>query len=260
MAFEIPIRRGCLRRVQLRRPSSGCGRGGDAEFRARTPHRDRQQRSVQRDGRGLRLCHRRGGGRYGICRLECARGGEKTRTSTVVAFRKTHHSGAERSILKTIMCLLLVAAGLIVGSAYAQNKAPAKKAADDMSALREQLKGDKKKIVTANLELTEAEAKNFWPLYDEYQKELDKINDRLAMVIVSYAKEYKAKSLTDEKAMKLLEQAFAVEEAEVKAKRAMIPKLAKVLPGRKVARYLQIENKIRAIVKYEIAGEVPLAR
>jgi hypothetical protein len=43
-------------------------------------------------------------------------------------------------------------------------------------------------------------------------------------------------------------------------KRSFVPKLSKVLPGLKVARYMQIENKIRAIVKYEIAGEVPLAQ
>jgi hypothetical protein len=177
----------------------------------------------------------------------------------VLAFRR-FHTLKEGSTLKTIIYALLVAVACAAGPACAKDKPAAKKVADDMSVLREQLKGDKKKIVTANLELTEAEAKDFWPLYEEYQKELHKINDRLAMVIVGYAKEYKAKSLTDDKAMKLLDEAFAIEEAEVKAKRAMVPRLAKVLPGRKVARYLQIENKIRALVKYEIASEVPLAR
>ena len=79
------------------------------------------------------------------------------------------------------------------------------------------------------------------------------------MVIVAYAKEFNANTLTDAKATQLLEQSFAVEEAESKLKRAFLPKLAKALPGRKVARYMQLENKVRALVKYEIAGEVPLA-
>jgi hypothetical protein len=80
------------------------------------------------------------------------------------------------------------------------------------------------------------------------------------MVIVAYSKDHSAKSLTDAKAKALLERYLAVEEAEVKMKKAFVPKLSKVLPGLKVARYMQIENKIRAIVKYEIAGEVPLAQ
>ena len=88
---------------------------------------------------------------------------------------------------------------------------------------------------------------------------MQKINERLAMAIVAYAREFNAKSLTDEKAKKLLDEALAVEESEVKLKRTFVPKLSKALPGRKVARYMQIENKIRAIVKYEIAAEVPLA-
>jgi hypothetical protein len=105
----------------------------------------------------------------------------------------------------------------------------------------------------------EAEAKAFWPLYEAYQQELHKINDRIAMTIVDYAKEFNANTLTDAKAAQLLQQSIAIEEAEIKLKRTFVPKLGKVLPGRKIARYIQIENKVRAIVKYEIAGEVPLA-
>ena len=162
--------------------------------------------------------------------------------------------------MKLIRITWVVLAILIASPAFAQPKPAADKPADNMQILREKLKADKKLVVAANMALTEGEAKNFWPLYEEYQKELHKINDRLAMVIVSYSKDHEAKSLTDAKAKALLDRYLAVEEAEVKMKRAFVPKLSKVLPGLKVARYMQIENKIRAIVRYEIAGEVPLAQ
>ena len=161
--------------------------------------------------------------------------------------------------MTAIRALVLLAAALLAMPALAQTK-PASASADNMQILREKLKADKKLVVAANMDLTEAEAKGFWPVYDAYQKELQKINERLATAIVVYAKEHNAKSLTDGKAMKLLDEALGVEEEEVKLKRAFVPRLNKVLPGRKVARYLQIENKIRAIVRYEIAGEVPLAQ
>jgi hypothetical protein len=156
--------------------------------------------------------------------------------------------------MKIARYALLIVAALLAVPAFAQGKP-----ADTMQILREKLKSDKKLLVAANMELTEAEAKGFWPLYEDYQKELHKINDRMAMLIVAYAKEYNAKSLTDDKAKKLLNDSITIEEAEIKLKRSTVPKLSKVLPGRKVARYMQIENKIRALVKYEIAGEVPLA-
>lgn len=161
--------------------------------------------------------------------------------------------------MKVTWILALVCAVGLTLPAHAQKPA-AGDPSDAMRSLREQLKGDKKKIVAANMALTEAEAKGFWPLYEEYQKALHQINDRLATMLVSYAKEHNAASLTDEKASALLDRYFAIEEDELKLRRAFVPRLAKVLPGRKVARYMQIENKIRAIVKYEIAAEVPLAK
>ena len=162
--------------------------------------------------------------------------------------------------------IVLLVAALAAAPAFAQAQSAAAKPADtaakpadNMQVLRDKLKADKKLVVAANMDLTEAEAKSFWPVYEAYQQELHKLNDRIAMVIVAYAKEYNANTLTDAKAAKLLDQSIAVEEAETKLKRAFLPRLAKVLPGRKVARYMQIENKVRALVKYEIAGEVPLA-
>jgi Spy/CpxP family protein refolding chaperone len=161
--------------------------------------------------------------------------------------------------MKTLRYALILVAALSAAPAFAQTKPAAAQPADNMQILREKLKGDKKQLVAANMDLTEAEAKKFWPLYEKYQQELFKINDSIAMLIVAYAKEYNADSLTDAKAAKLLEQSIAIEETETKLKRSFIPKLAKILPGRKVARYMQLENKVRALVKYEIAGEVPLA-
>lgn len=87
-----------------------------------------------------------------------------------------------------------------------------------------------------------------------------KINQRIVNVLESYADDFRGKSLTDDKARKLINEAVAVEEAEADLKSAYAPKLSKVLPVRKVARYVQIENKIRAVVKYDIASGVPLVR
>ena len=50
------------------------------------------------------------------------------------------------------------------------------KPADNMQILREKIKADKKLLVATNMQLTEAEAKNFWPIYEDYQKDLQKIN------------------------------------------------------------------------------------
>jgi hypothetical protein len=134
------------------------------------------------------------------------------------------------------------------------------KPADNMQILRDKIKADKKLVVATNMELRESEAKDFWPIYDQYQRDLQKINQRIANVLEGYAADFRGKSLTDEKAKKLIDEAVAIEQAEANLKSTYAPKLSKVLPVKKVARYLQIENKIRAVVKYDLAQGVPLVR
>ena len=135
---------------------------------------------------------------------------------------------------------------------------PQEKPTDDMQILREKVRADKKLVVAANMDLTESEAKGFWPVDESYQKELEIINRRLAKLIVDYAEEYNSKTLSDEKAKALADEMLTIEETEVVLRKSYAPRLGKILPARKVARYLQIENKIRAIVKYELAAGVPL--
>ena len=160
--------------------------------------------------------------------------------------------GSVRKIFGLAVVIVLSGSAL---TALAQDKP-----ADNMQILREKIRADKKWVVASSMELTEAEATNFWPIYDEYQKDLQKINQRMVNVLESYADDFRRKSLTDEKAKKLIDEALAIDQAEANLKSTYAPKLSKALPVRKVARYLQIENKIRAVVKYDIASGVPLVR
>ena len=160
--------------------------------------------------------------------------------------------------VKALWALLSVTALMVVIAAFPVSGLTQDKPSDNMQILREKIKADKKLVVAANLELTESEAKGFWPVYEQYQKDLATFNQRIVKLIESYAADYRTKTLTDEKAKKLTDEMVAIEQAEAGLKTSFVPKLRKVLPERKVVRYLQIENKIRAIVKYEISEGVPL--
>jgi hypothetical protein len=134
------------------------------------------------------------------------------------------------------------------------------KPVNNMESVHEKLKADKKLIVSKYMELTESEAKSFWPVYEDYQKDLLKFYERLGALLKSYAADYRGKSLTDEKAKKLLDEWIALEQDEVKQRSAFIPKLTKALPAKKAARYLQIENEYRMLLRYDLAATVPLAQ
>lgn len=159
--------------------------------------------------------------------------------------------------------LLLAAAVCVAAPVFAQEGGMTatddKSAADtDMEILMQKVKADKKLLVASNMDLTDSEAKKFWPLYEEYQKELHKVNDHLGRTIQDYAEAYKKGPITNDAARKLLNEALSVQESELKLKRTYAEKIGKVLPAYKTTRYIQIENKIRAVINAELARQIPL--
>jgi hypothetical protein len=155
-----------------------------------------------------------------------------------------------------ILCLaLLIFAATLTLPTYAEEEG---NATSNMEILRQKIIADKKLLVASNMNLTEAEAKAFWPVYDAYQKDLQQIDQRLNKVINDYATAFNKGAMLNETATQLIDEAIAIEMAEANLKRLYVPKLSKVLPGTKVARYIQIENKVRAIVRYELAELIPL--
>jgi hypothetical protein len=157
--------------------------------------------------------------------------------------------------MKFMSVAMLVLAAAVAAPAVAQEKTSTD---HTMDILRDKVKADKKLLVAANLDLTDAEAKGFWPVYDAYQKDLQQINQRLAKAIASYADAYNKGHVSNETAKSLLTESLAIEDSEVKLKQSYVPKLEAVLPSTKVARYMQIENKVRAMIRYDLADGIPL--
>jgi hypothetical protein len=155
--------------------------------------------------------------------------------------------------LINVMMILCVAA-LAATPAFAQDKP----ADTNMQILLDKVKADKKLVVAANMDLNDAEGKAFWPIYDAYQKDLQAINERLGKTILAYADAYNKNALTDDLAKQLTNEVLTIDQDEVTMRRTYAAKLERVLAGKKVARYLQIENKIRAAIRYELAAGIPL--
>jgi hypothetical protein len=183
-------------------------------------------------------------------------GSEAASQETVIATGESVSHGVLRrlrGIVPAMAAGLMVFAVAFPAPAWTQDKP-----ADNMQILRDKIKADKKLLVAANLALTESEAKAFWPVYEAYQKELAALNQRIGKLIEGYAEDYRGDTMTDAKASKLVDDFVAIEKAEAGLKVSFVPKLSKVLPPKKMARYLQVENKIRALVRYELAAEIPL--
>jgi len=161
---------------------------------------------------------------------------------------------------KNFAAILFFAATIAAQSAWAEDKI-----ADvtDMQALRAAVRADKKAFVASTLKLTAAEAKRFWPVYDNYQRIVDSANERRVVAVEALI--VLDKPISDLYARNLANELVATDEVEIKARRTLHNRLmrgvpTRILPPKKAARYLQLESKIRAVQAYDIAANIPLVR
>jgi len=110
--------------------------------------------------------------------------------------------------------------------------------------------------VAANVALTDAEAQKFWPIYDQYVAELAKINDTKLSLVKEYAANYA--SFTDAQAQSIMERWTAADDAALQLRIKYIPIFQKVLPGKKVALFFQVDRRIGVLTDLQVASEIPL--
>ena len=157
--------------------------------------------------------------------------------------------------MKTFLCALGCALALTIGGpAAAQDKAAAQLTSAEWLA---KIQADKKGVVAKSMDLTPNEAKKFWPLYEQFERELAVPQASLNRAVLDYIAA--EGTLTDANAKRITEQMLAAVRDEVRLHDKHYRQLLKVLPARKATRYMQIENKMQAVARYEAAKAIPLA-
>jgi len=119
---------------------------------------------------------------------------------------------------------------------------------------------DRNLVVTNAMQLTDPEAKNFWPVYEAYLDDLQDLNRNYAQFVESDVFARRTGTLSDDQARQLTDQFLATQEKELKLRKIYAANLAKALPGVATARAVQLGNKIRAVAWYRFASQIPLVR
>ena len=120
------------------------------------------------------------------------------------------------------------------------------------------LRAKKRALIEKAVTLTPDQAKKFWPIYDKYEAELIKVNDKRLALITDYAKHYE--SMTDEKAAELIMRSADFQDHRMALRRRYLTELRDVLPPRINARLMQLENQTDLLIDLQIASEVPLVK
>ena len=126
----------------------------------------------------------------------------------------------------------------------------------DLALVRRNLRAEKKKILAENVPLTETEATKFWPVYDQYAADMSKHYDEFYALIKEYAANQK--TLTDEQAISILKKWSDIQVDVAQTRQKWVPRIEKVIPGRKAAHFFQIDRRLYALMDLQVASQIPL--
>jgi hypothetical protein len=170
---------------------------------------------------------------------------------------------------KFLVITLTLVAFASASSVLAQNSTSAKKDAVRTSApndsqaspdgfvdlLRKDIRSQKKQIIAENMELSDAEAEKFWPVYDQYAAELSKIYDVKIALLKDYADNYS--SMTGEQAESYIRKRAEVEQSIMQLRLKYMPAFRRVLSGRETALFYQLDWRLGLAIDVQLI-QVPL--
>ena len=137
----------------------------------------------------------------------------------------------------------------------APNDASQASADDFVDLLRKDVRSQKKQIVAENMELSDAEAQKFWPVYDQYSTELSRIYDVKIALLKDYTDNYR--SMTGEQAESYIRKRAEVEQSMMQLRLKYMPAFRKVLSGRETALFYQLDWRLGLAIDVELV-QVPL--
>jgi hypothetical protein len=155
--------------------------------------------------------------------------------------------------MKSRFAAVLASLALLLGGTAALAQATS-----DAELTRDELQLERKRIVAENLQLSEPEAAAFWPVYDKYAAEQRAVNDDLIATLDAFSKEYD--TLSDARAKELLAESLAYREDRNDLKKRWMKRFSKVLPGKQLARFYQVDNKLDTLLDALLAASVPLVK
>ncbi len=148
--------------------------------------------------------------------------------------------------------------GFCAGAVMAQSGGQQSNQGDEIAQGRAMVRAARDEIIRSELQLTEAEAAEFWPLYEEYRGETNQVMDRLGDLIADYIRRYDAADLTNEYADEMVRNHLQIKKDLLAIQERSLPLFGKVIPALKVARFYQLENKINADIDIQLALAIPL--
>jgi hypothetical protein len=159
-------------------------------------------------------------------------------------------------VTRTVLLLIF-----LTGMLSSQDAMPEKQQMnlnDYLALAKEDLAVQSKKLMLVNMELTEAEGKMYWPIYDAYFAERSKIMDERIEMFKMIGEKYG--TMTDEDAAKIADTFFSLENKLNQLEKETYNKIKDELSSLRGIQFLQIQRQIDTIVRLQISAQFPLLK
>jgi hypothetical protein len=128
----------------------------------------------------------------------------------------------------------------------------------NIQLMRLDIRSERKKVIAANMPLTEAEAVKFWPVYDRYIIETVKVNDARYGLLKEYAQNYQ--TVSAEQSESFIKRWLAFDQDNTQLRLKFIPEFEKVVSNQKTALFFQIDRRVGMMIELQLASQVPLLK
>jgi hypothetical protein len=128
----------------------------------------------------------------------------------------------------------------------------------NIQLMRQDIRSERKKVVAANMPLTDTEATRFWPVYDQYIAETIKVNDVRFALLKEYAKNFD--TATEEQADSFIKRWLTLDQENTQLRLKYIPEFEKVISHKKTAMFFQIDRRVSMMIELQLASQVPLVK
>lgn len=176
---------------------------------------------------------------------------------------------------KLLATLVVGLALLVVGRAQAEEAAPAPSGTppgaetegyvkappltdEELDLLRSDIRSMRKQLIAKNLVLTDEQGSAFWPVYEEYAAELTKVADHKADLMKRYSEQWG--SMTDDQALEFAKGWLAADVELTKLRESYVGAVSKVLNGRTLATFFQLDRRITMMVDLQLSSQMPLVQ
>ena len=135
---------------------------------------------------------------------------------------------------------------------------PPQKVAAIIDMMRSDMTTQKKTLVETVMQFSEADAKTFWPIYEEYQREYYELGNETAALIKEFVENLDM--MTQDKADRIMTRTFDLQKRKMAVRQKYYDKVRKALSPIKAVKFAQLDGQLVQMLELQISSNLPYIR